>query len=115
MPQIAPKLIAPELIDEINVEPPIAVHVRNGQARAMIVMDSFVVFGRVIHGMMFKAYAALFVSVEELEIVKSLPSPGGLNLLLFVLFQRTERIFRQPEWVDDLTGSGGVRAEQGAR
>ena len=57
MPQVPPKLVAPELIDEIKVKPTVAVHVGHGQARAMIVMDGFVVFGPVVDGVMFKADA----------------------------------------------------------
>src|SRR2546422_2970348 len=66
-PQIPPKLVAPELIDEINIQTAIAVHISNGQASAVIIMNGFVVFGGVIHGMMFKAYATLLVSIGKLE------------------------------------------------
>src|SRR6266404_5092554 len=69
-PQIPPKLIAPKLIDEINVEPAVAVHISNGHAIAMIVMGGFVVLGPVIHGVVFKTDATLVVLVGELEIVK---------------------------------------------
>ena len=115
MPQVPPKLVTPELIDEINVEAAIAVHVSNGYARAMIVMDSFVIPGPVIDRPMFKAYAALLVLVREAEIVKNFPITCGLNLSLFVLLQRTERLLVQLEWIDDLPGSRGVPAEQRAR
>ena len=80
----------------------------------MIVMDGFVVFGRVVHGAMFKADAALLVSIGELEIVKGFPSLGGLNLVLFVLLQRTERIPAQIQRIDDLPVHSRVRSKQGA-
>ena len=114
MAQVAPKLVAPDLIDEIDVGPAVAVHVCHRHAIAMIVMDGFVVFGPVIHGTMFKAYAALLVSIGELEIVKNFPTLGGLNLLLFVFLERTERIGAQIQRVVDFPVNSRVRSKQGA-
>src|SRR5437016_10183658 len=113
VPQIAPKLVAPKLIDEINVEPSIAIHIGNGQAIAMIVMDGLVVFGRVIHRVMFKGYAALLVLIGKLEIVKNFPSFGGLNLLLFVRFQSLQRIPARSKRIDNLPVNDGVPPKQG--
>ena len=76
----------------------------------MIIMDGFVVFSRVIHRVLFKADAALLVSIDELEVVKGFPSLGGLNLLLLVQLQGTKRILGLPKGVDDLFGGRDVRA-----
>src|SRR5262245_32419382 len=86
--QIPPKLVAPDLIDEIDIEPPISVHVRYGHPGAVIIMNGLVILGRIVHRVLFKADAAFLATIRELEVMKRFPSRRGLNLLSFVLLQR---------------------------
>src|SRR5262249_10665855 len=107
-------LVTPDLVDEINVEPPVSVDVRDGQAVAVVIMGGFVGFGAVLHRVLFKADAAFFIAVGELEVVKHFPGFGGLNLLLFDLFEGLEGILVLAEWIDHLLGRRSRRPEYGA-
>ena len=114
-PQIPPELARSELIDEVKVQPAIAIHVRRRQTVAVVVMNRLVVLGPVIHRAMFKANTALLPAIGEGEIVKGLPRLRRLNLLLLVLLQRPQRALGLPVRIDDLPGRDDVRAEQRPR
>src|SRR5690349_16204317 len=70
MAKVAPKLIAAKLVDKIDVEQTITVHVGDRQTRAVIVMDRLVVLCGVIDDMVFETDAAFLVMVRELKVVK---------------------------------------------
>ena len=78
---VAPELIAADLADEIKVQPTIAIDIRHGQARAVIVMDRFPVFAGVINGPIFERDLAFRDPVGKLKVVE-----GGQRLRGFDLF-----------------------------
>src|ERR1051326_1837152 len=112
MAQVAPKLVAAELIDKVDIQQPVTINIGNSQAIAVIITNGFVVFGGIVHGMLFKSDSALLELVEELEIVESLPSLGGFYLLLFIGLKSLERVLRGAKRINGL-GPVGARALQG--
>src|SRR5207247_1759009 len=89
--KVAPELISSKLVDEINVEQTVAIHVGHRHSGAMIVMNGLVIFPRVIDGAIFKADAALLVLIGELKVVKDLPGSGSFKLLLPCFLQKPQR------------------------
>src|SRR5262245_29786659 len=63
--QIPPELAGPKLIDEIEIEPAVPVHVGDRQPIAVIIMNGFVVSGSVIDRMMLKTNAAFCTTLDK--------------------------------------------------
>ena len=78
----------------------------------MVIVNRLIVFGGIIHGVMFKADAAGLKLICKREIVEGFPRSGGLKLLKFEPFEGLERIRRLTQWVEDLRGSQTVSTVQ---
>jgi hypothetical protein len=63
--EISPKLISAELIDKIEVQLPIAIHIRDGHPGTMIVVGRFPILGGIIDRLMAEGYSAPFPFVLE--------------------------------------------------
>ena len=80
--QVLPQLAAAHLAGEIEVHEPVAVHVRRGDAVAMVVVGRLVGPAGVFHDLVDEGDAALFNAIGEFEVDGDLELAGGGALRL---------------------------------
>ena len=68
-PEVLPELVAAELVDEVDVGQAVAVHVRDRDAVAVVVVDRLVVLAGVVDDPVDERDAALRDAVGEVEVV----------------------------------------------
>ncbi len=78
--QIAEQLIGPPLVDKINVQFAISIHIRHRHAVAMIIMARHPILRRIIHGAVLKGDAAGTQPVRKTKCMKCPVSFGLLHL-----------------------------------
>src|SRR4029079_3400415 len=65
--EVAPELVPAQLRHEINVLPPISIHIRHCKYALVIVMHRFVMLVRILHCMVRESNAALLDPIRKLE------------------------------------------------
>src|SRR5438128_2750968 len=89
--QVAPQLARAELRDEVQVGPPIAVHVGRAQSRAVVVVDLLVGLARVVHDPVHEGDAARVPPIGEPEVVERARVRGQGGFLAGALEQPRRR------------------------
>ena len=90
VPDVLPELVAAELVDEVDVDETVAVHVGRGDPVAVVVVDGLVEQARVVHDPVQKRDAALLLPVREPEAVKDAELPGRRELGLAPFGERQD-------------------------
>src|SRR5439155_27261627 len=80
--QVSPELAAPDLVDEKQVDLPVAIDIRRRQSCAVIVNGRFHVPCAIVHDVMVKSDLAAVDFIGELEAVKGLELFGRCELFL---------------------------------
>ena len=86
--QVLPELIAAHLIHEVNVIEPVTIHIRDGNAGAVIVVHRFVIDASVIHHVVEKGDSAVFERVGEAKLEKHLEPVHRVQLCFLPRRQR---------------------------
>ena len=79
--QVAPQLVGAELGGEVQVRPPVAVHVGGAQARPVIVMDLLIGLPRIVDDAVLERDAARLALVRESKVVRRGRLGGQCRLL----------------------------------
>jgi hypothetical protein len=99
------------LIDEINVEPPIAIDVCDGQSGSVIVVSWLPGFERVLDARLLKSDPALDCAIGKLELVKGFEVGRGLNLFSRTILQHPRHRSIGRRIMDNVGDVGGKRAQ----
>ena len=79
-PDILRELVAPNLVDEVDVGQAVPIDVRNRYAVSMIVVSGLVRLSRVVHDPVLEGDAARVQSIRELKVVEHLDAVNGFDL-----------------------------------
>ncbi len=80
--EVLPELIAADLVHKVHVLEAVAVHISNGDARPVIVVNRLVVLPRIVHGSLHERDPAFFHEIFELELVVHLELTNRVALRL---------------------------------
>ena len=87
-PRFFQSCVAADLVDEVDVEQPVAVDVRHGDAVAVVVVDRLVVLAGVVDDVVDEGDAAFAGPVGELEVVEDSELVRGRHLRLLARLER---------------------------
>ena len=77
---VLPELVAAELVDDVKVDPPVAVDVGRGEAVSVVVVNRFIELARIVGGPLDERDAAFRQAILKTEIVEDPDLSGGFLL-----------------------------------
>src|SRR5580704_10728445 len=109
--QIPPEFVAAQLIHEVNIVLSIAIHIRYGNARAVVVMNGHILACGIGNRPLTKGDSAVLQLIGEMKLIKHLEVIHGFELRLFAGCQRVEP--NVISWKGNLRWGRLLRSKQG--